>query len=265
MLVTKSYLKNAFVEAGISAGDHIMLHASVKRIGWLVGGPEIVLRALFETITADGTLMMYCGWGDSPYTMEGWPEEKKSAYYRECPGFDPRTSRAVKEWSVQAEILRTWPGTLRSNHPDSSFCAWGFHARYFTEHHPLKYGLGAASPLGKLIQAKGKILLLGAPFDSVTLLHHSECCAKVANKRVLKYSLPVSTDVGSIDWVEIEEFDTNSGIGNNPDSSSYFRKIIEEYNIQHSITEIRIGMAPSYLLDAASLDRFATQWMENNL
>jgi aminoglycoside 3-N-acetyltransferase len=35
-----------------------MLHASVKAIGWVVGGPDIILEALLDLLTPAGTLMM---------------------------------------------------------------------------------------------------------------------------------------------------------------------------------------------------------------
>jgi aminoglycoside N3'-acetyltransferase len=42
---------------GVAAGDTIMLHASVKAIGWMVGGPDIVIQALLDVIGHEGTLM----------------------------------------------------------------------------------------------------------------------------------------------------------------------------------------------------------------
>ena len=44
-----------------------MLHASVKAIGWIVGGPDVVIQALLDVLGEEGTLMMYVGWEDSPW------------------------------------------------------------------------------------------------------------------------------------------------------------------------------------------------------
>jgi aminoglycoside 3-N-acetyltransferase len=41
--ITKSRLITDLEKLGVMAGDTIMLHASVKAIGWIVGGPDIVL------------------------------------------------------------------------------------------------------------------------------------------------------------------------------------------------------------------------------
>jgi len=100
-----------------------MLHASVRAIGWIVGGPDTVLQALLDILTPEGTLMMYVGWEDSPYELAQWPEDRQRAYLEECPPFDPARSRAYRKWGILTEYFRTWPGARRSDHPDASFAA----------------------------------------------------------------------------------------------------------------------------------------------
>ncbi len=264
VLITLSTITDALTAMGVRAADHVMLHVSVKSIGWLVGGPDIIIRSLLGILTKQGTLMMYVGWEDGPYTMQGWDETRMRVYYEECPPFDPRTSRAVRKWSVVAELFRNWPGTLRSNHPDSSFCANGFLATHLTEKHPLKYGFGSESPLARLVKSGGKILLIGAPFDTVTLLHHSEDRAKVPNKPTIQYVLPITNVKGQKEWVHIEEYDTDKGIANDDESSDwYFNKILRDYIDRFTIPEHYVGKAKSFLFDAARLNKFAIQWMEN--
>ena len=243
-----------------------MLHVSVKSIGWLVGGPDIIVRAILDIITETGTLLMYCGWEDGPYTMEGWSREKKKAYYAECPPYDLRLSRAVRAWGVVAEILRRWPGTMRSSHPDSSFCANGFYARYLTENHPVYYGYGKDSPLEKLIQIGGKVLLLGAPFSSLTLLHHTEDRAVVMNKPVIRYAMPVKNEDGKTAWVDVEESDTNRGIAPGIlEPAVYFNEILFAFVYSFCVCEQLVGNARTFLLEAPALNRFAIHWMETHL
>lgn len=62
-----------------------MLHASVKNVGWVVGGPDVVLDAILEVLTASGTLMMLASWEDNPYTLRHWAKERQEAYLQECP------------------------------------------------------------------------------------------------------------------------------------------------------------------------------------
>ena len=70
LLVTRSTLVKDFSDLGVSPGGTIMLHASVKSVGWVVGGPDVVLHALREALGPEGTLMMYVGWEDNPYDLE---------------------------------------------------------------------------------------------------------------------------------------------------------------------------------------------------
>ena len=65
-VVTRAQLIQDLRGLGLEAGDVGMLHASVKAVGWVVGGPDVVLYAILEVLGEDGTLMMMVGWEDDP-------------------------------------------------------------------------------------------------------------------------------------------------------------------------------------------------------
>ena len=92
--ITKSKLISDLRALGLVAGQTVMLHASVKNIGWIVGGPDVVIEAILDILTRDGTLMMVASWEDSPYELSTWPKYRQEAYLAECPAFDPIRSRA---------------------------------------------------------------------------------------------------------------------------------------------------------------------------
>jgi len=257
--ITRSRLEKDSRKLGIAAGQTVMLHASVRAIGWIVGGPDVVIQALLDVLGHSGTLMMYVGWEDSPYHLAEWPKDWQRAYLEECPPFDPATSRAYRKWSILTEYLRTWRGAFRSTHPDASFAAVGALARWITENHPLQYGYGPGSPLAKLCEAKGKVLLAGAPFGTITLLHYAEHMAKVPKKRIVHYKMPILRD-GQRVWVEIEEFDTCGGIL--PGAEEYSQIIPREYLLSGRGCSGKIGAAQSYLFDAADLNEFTIKWLE---
>ncbi|MFG9957562.1 AAC(3) family N-acetyltransferase, partial [Pseudomonas aeruginosa] len=125
---------------------------------------------------------MYAGWQDIPDFVLDLPIEARQVYYDEHPPFDPATARAVRDHSILAEFLRTWPGAERSLNPEASMVALGIQAKQLTQDHPLDYGYGAGSPLAKLVEHKGKVLMLGAPLDTITLLHYAENRARMAHK-----------------------------------------------------------------------------------
>ena len=58
-VITRSRLVSDLSKLGLASGDTVMLHASVKAVGWIVGGPDMVLRAILDVLGSTGTLMMY--------------------------------------------------------------------------------------------------------------------------------------------------------------------------------------------------------------
>lgn len=258
-IITKSRLSKDLKQLGLTPEMVVMLHVSVKAIGWIVGGPDMVIQVLLDLVSPKGTLMMLASWEDSPYDLPGWPEEKQKAYLEECPPFDPHRSRAYRKWSILCEYLRTWPGAYRSNHPDNSFVAVGSLARWITKDHPLQYGYGPGSPLAKLCEANGKVLVLGSPIHDITFLHYAEHMARVPNKRIVHYKMPILRN-GKRTWVEIEEFDTSQGIVDWHED--YFKAIVGEYLSYGKVLSGKVGEAQSYLFDAADLTEFGIQWME---
>ncbi len=47
-LVTHSQLVNELKALGVTAGQIVMVHASVKAIGKIMGGPNVIVQALLE-------------------------------------------------------------------------------------------------------------------------------------------------------------------------------------------------------------------------
>ncbi|MCX8214318.1 MAG: AAC(3) family N-acetyltransferase, partial [SAR202 cluster bacterium] len=107
------------------------MHVSIKAIGWIVGGPDVVLHSILDVISYSGTVMMITRWEESTYHIDGWPKARRQAYLEECPSLDPARSRALtREMGMLPEYLPTWPGALRGGHPESSFTAFGASANW---------------------------------------------------------------------------------------------------------------------------------------
>lgn len=253
---TQSRLIADLKSLGVVQGQMVMLHGSVKAVGAVMGGPNTILQSVLDTLGADGTLMMYAGWQDIPDFVLDLPSEARQTYYDEHPPFDPATARAVRENSILAEFLRTWPGAQRSLNPEASMVAVGADAEQITRDHPLDYGYGAGSPLAKLVEHKGKVLMLGAPLDTITLLHYAENRAQMAHKNIVRYQCPVLRD-GQTVWVEIEDYDTGE------EHADYtFDGIARAYLAEGHGRQGKVGDAESYLFDAADLAAFAVNWLE---
>jgi aminoglycoside 3-N-acetyltransferase len=175
--------------------------------------------------------------------------------------FDKRIARAARDHGILAETLRTWPGAVRSDHPDAGIVALGPQAERLCAGHPLQFGYGEGSPFAKLIALSAKILMLGAPLDTITLLHHAEHVARIPGKRTIRYRRKLLRD-GVPVWVEIEEFDTARPVADGlPDD--FFGRIAADYLAQGHGARGFIGAAESALLDAPGLHRFAVRWLED--
>ncbi len=84
-----------------------------------------------------------------------------------------------------------------------------------------QYREGSGSPLEKLCDVGGKVLLLGYPTKKVTLLHFAENLADIPNKKIVRYKMPIIQN-GNRVWKNFEEYDFINGIVSWPED--YFKK-----------------------------------------
>ncbi|MBU0504629.1 aminoglycoside 3-N-acetyltransferase [bacterium] len=259
--ITKDQITRELKNLGLIAGHTVMLHSSVKKVGWVAEGPKTIIESILDIITPKGTLVMFASWDENSYGFNEWPKERQEEYLRSNICYNPEQSKAdSKQMSILAEILRTWPGAYRSRHP-FSYVAVGKKAKWITDNHPWQYRDGKDSPLDKLCQLKGSVLLIGAPLSTVSLLHHAEYHANVPNKRIDRYKMPVLIGDKS-EWMEFEEYDTTRGIVDWP--RDYFEEIVQGYMKNGHGSLAKIGSADSYLLDAVSLRNYGLKWMEKH-
>ena len=254
-IVTQQDLIASLRHLGLMPSDTLMVHSSMKAVGSVMGGPNTVMQALLDTLTPDGTLMMYIGWENIPDYLGELDAGTQQLFLAHHPPFDPATARATRDHGVLVEVLRTWPGVRRSANPEASIGAVGKQAAWITADHPLNFGYGAGSPLAKLVETGGKVLMLGAPLDTITLLHHAEALARMP-KRTIHYTCPVIRD-GQTVWVEIDDYDTGD-----PHADYEFYEIAEAYLATGRGQTGKVGEAQSYLFDAADLVAFTVRYLE---
>lgn len=169
---TRDSLAKDLRRLGIGGGDTVMLHASVRAVGRVAGGPDEILWALARAVGDDGTILMYAGC-DGAFDHVGrgmMTAAEKSELMEALPAFDPATARACREFGVLAEFFRTLPGTVASRQVSSRMTARGRLAGWLTAEHPWDHSYGAGSPLAKLHQIWEKVALLGSDHDQVTFL-----------------------------------------------------------------------------------------------
>jgi aminoglycoside 3-N-acetyltransferase len=226
-------------------GDHVLVHAALRRVGRVLGGATTILEALRIAVGPQGTVLAYTDW-DGQDDVEAYPDLRD-----EAPVFDPLASPAIRENGYFPEMLRTTPG--------ASMAAIGAQAEWFTADHALDYGYGPQSPLGKLVEAGGKTLMLGAPLDTMTLLHHAEHLAQFSPKRVRRCETPMREGERTV-WRRFEEFDTTAAPEGLPDD--YFSTIVADFLRTGRGARGRVGDASSVLVAAKEIVPFATNWIE---
>jgi aminoglycoside 3-N-acetyltransferase len=263
-VVTRRRITDDLLALGVSPGDLIMSHESVRSVGWVVGGPEEVGHAILDAIGPGGTWMKYVSSEDTPYELAIWPPEVQRAYRESFPPFDPQRTRAHRKWGILTEYLRTWPGAMRSNHPEGSFAAVGPLASALTSDHPLQDGLGPGSPLEKFLLHNGKVLLLGSPLSDVTVLHYAEYQADVPNKRRVHYEARMLDASGQGVWMNVTELDSSNGIAPY-EGGDYFEAIVTEFRDRGLGSTGKVGHSSACLFDGRALCAFGKEWMEKHL
>ncbi len=247
---------------GLGEGDVVMAHAGMRSVGPLLNGPDALIGAIRDVVGPAGTLMAYVGWDTwHDELMDG--EGRVLPEWRDhVPGFDLAASRATRLNGVFAEFVRTTPGAVRSANPGMSMAAIGARAGWLVADHPQDYGCGEGSPLAKLVEAEGRVLMIGAPHDTCTLLHLAEHRAAVPGKRVLSYEVPFAGPDG-VRWRRIEEFDTSEPcVPGLPED--LFQRVVDAYLHTGEGRRGRVGRADATLLDAAPLLAFSSAAIERD-
>jgi aminoglycoside 3-N-acetyltransferase len=182
---TRQSLAKDLRQLGLKTGAVVIVHSSLSSLGWVCGASVAVVQALMDVITPSGTLVMptHSGEYSDPANWEHppVPSSWQGPIRESMPAFDPQTAPCRGVGRVP-ETFRTWPGALRSSHPAVSFAAWGRHAEFVTQEHSLDHSLGEGSPLARIYELDGRVLLLGVGHESNTSFHLAEYRAPGARR-----------------------------------------------------------------------------------
>ena len=266
-MLPRSWLVSELTAFGVGDWPVLMVHTRMSALGWVVGGAPTVVDALLDVLGPSGTLLVLTGWEDQPeYHQNRWEEQERNAHRDECPPFDPRLSPASRDVGRIPETVRTLPNAYRSLHPVDSFAAIGADADWLTSGQSLDEGYGPGSPLERLVEREGAVLLLGAPLETVTLLHYAEYLAGGGSKRWVEYEMPIMVD-GRRVWKRIRELDSSLGAFPYEHldlADDAFAAIIRDALSAGVGRSGMIGMAEVHLLPAVRLVQHGITWLEDH-
>jgi aminoglycoside 3-N-acetyltransferase len=244
---TRDSLAAQLAALGVAPGGVLLVHSSYKSLGQVIGGPQAVVEAL---LTAAGTVVVPthtpdisdpASWSNPPVPQEWWEPIR-----HESPGFDVARTPASKWMGRLSELVRTWPGARRSDHPQVSFAAVGPRAAEIVERHSLAGGLGDDSPLGAVYRLDGQILLLGCGHDTNTSLHLAEVRQPGAPRH------RAGSAVRGRGWTTWTEVDVDSGD---------FDAIGAAFEQTGAVSVGPVGASTARLMSQRAAVDFAVEWI----
>lgn len=204
------------VQLGVEPGGVLLVHTSWRAVRPVDGGPQSLINALLDVLGPDGTLVMPC-----------WPGDDDAV-------FDPATTPAATDLGIVAELFRRQPGVLRSEHP-FAFAALGPHAHRVTAG-PLPLPPHVpASPVGRVYDLDGQVLLLGVNHDADTTLHLAELMANVPYRVPKHVTVVVDGEARRVEY------------GENDHCCMLFRRADEWLRVTGAQREGQVGSARARL------------------
>lgn len=220
MSLSRDELRAGLRGLGLESGSRVVVHSSLSSLGRIEGGAGTVVDALLDAVGPDGmvaapTFTRY----DEPYDPDG----------------SPSTTGAV------TEALRRRDGAVRSPHPTKSIAAIGPGADALVADHAPANSLGPESPLHRLLERDGRVLLLGVDHTANSAIHVAE---RLANVPYRDQTARTETAIdGSIESVEVNRVHCSRGF-------EVVRPLAEHAGI---VARGGIGRANARLLDGRTL------------
>nr|WP_315908076.1 AAC(3) family N-acetyltransferase [Halapricum hydrolyticum] len=186
-------------------------------------------------------------WSNPP-VPEDWVEPIRAS----MPPYWPAVTPSYGVGDIP-ECLRTYPEAVRSRHPVFSFAALGADAEAIVGDHRLDFGLGEGSPLARVYDRDGRILMLGTDYGTNTSVHLAEYRADVPTERT-EYRVPIRRD-GERVVVTLDDIET---------STDDFEALGAAFEREIGVERGAVGEAEATLLEQSALIDFATEWLAEN-
>lgn len=233
-------IKEDLKSIGLKSGDSILIHSSFKSMGYVEGGIQTLIDAIFDVIGSNGTLLA--------------PTLSYESVTADSPIFDYRNTPSCV--GAISEYIRHLDGAKRSIHPTHSCAVIGDKREFFISGHENdNTPVGKNSPIHKLSLVGGKVLMLGCSLRFNTSMHGVEencgtsyCLAKK----------PINHTIILEDKTYQKEYYRHSIIQNG---------FAQRYDRLENVMELKketIHGSDSYLIDCETMWKIATETLKKD-
>jgi len=251
--LSKEELLKQLEHLGVKNNMILEVHASLKSVGYVIGGASSFVDALRETLS-EGTLVMASqnignseplGWHEPPIEMRFADKVRDN-----MPGYDIYHSD-IHTMGALALNLRSRKSTYHSYHPNCAFMASGQDARELMKAQPLNFPFGYGSPLDKMYHNDNSyILLIGVGYERATGLHYAESISEV--RPIVLQGGAVKKD-GKDVWKKFMDYDLDC------QDFVYLGKAMERKKLVHVG---KIGQAQAHLFNFRQATDFAIDYFK---
>ena len=241
---------------GVEPGQTLLVHASLRSLGWVAGGAPAVVSALRQAVGPDGHVVAPTGTEANSQTsrahrarVETMTPDQVRAFRQDMPAF--HRDRTPSGMGAISEALRKTAGAVRSAHPQSSFAAIGPQADLLMADHPLECHLGPDSPLGRLEKMDAQVLMIEVGYWAFTGFHLAEY-RYTAHPPTRRYACVLVGAGGVKRWAEYEDVVLDD---------QKFEDIGEALEKKVIVRRGKVGQANCRLVPLPVAVEFAAEWL----
>ena len=232
--LSSTMLSDALKQAGVEAGELLLVHSSLSKCGYFSGGAKGIIQGVMTAVGPTGTALFPTF--TRPYIYLG-TSLNKGWNYRP---YDSSDTRQIWTGAVPRALLEEYPEAVRSRHVTHSWARLGPKAaECVAAHGPTEPPGATSSPMGKALEYGGKVAYIGTGLSPSTFLHYLEtqCNSEYLQPAVCR----VKNQDGSLQTVLLNQHlpGHRDFYGRNAKNSKFFTRAVKA---GLHIAEVPLGM-----------------------